>query len=132
MGWIADIFKRATKAESRETGQVAALVCLVGAIYSGGRGWVIAAFVVLLASLTIPWLFYPLAVVWFGLSRLLSRIMSPLLLSLVYVLVVTPMGLCRRWLGHDSLRLKAFKKSRTSVMHVRNHTYTKEDLSHTF
>lgn len=132
MAWIQDIFKKATKTESRETGQVAALACLAGAIYSGGESWVIAAFVLLLVSLTIPWLFYPFAVVWFGLSRLLQRMMSPLLLSVIFFLVVTPVGLCRRWLGRDSLRLREFKKSRTSVMHIRNHTYTKDDLSHTF
>jgi hypothetical protein len=132
MAWIHDIFKRATKTESRETGQVAALACLVGAIYSGYESWVIAAFVLLLVSLTIPGLFYPFAVVWFGLSRLLQRMMSPLLLSVIFFLVVTPVGLCRRWLGRDSLRLREFKKSRKSVMHIRNHTYTKDDLSHTF
>ena len=41
----------------------------------------------------------------------------------VFALVVTPIGLLRRALGKDSLRLRAFRSGDESVMVVRNHTF---------
>jgi hypothetical protein len=41
---------------------------------------------------------------------------------------VTPIGLVRRALRNDSLRLRAFKAGDESVMVVRNHTFTAGDL----
>jgi hypothetical protein len=47
---------------------------------------------------------------------------------LVFAVVVTPIGLVRRALGKDSLRLRAFKTGDESVMVPRNHTFTAGDL----
>ncbi len=47
---------------------------------------------------------------------------------LVFALVITPIGLVRRALGKDSLRLRAFRAGNESVMTVRNHTFTAADL----
>ena len=50
------------------------------------------------------------------------------LLTLVFFAVVTPIGLARKLLGIDSLKLKDFKSSETSVMVIRNHIFTGEDI----
>lgn len=70
--------------------------------------------------------------VWLGFSATLSRISTVMLTCLVFAVVVIPVGLCRRLFGHDELKIRQFKKDGTSVMVDRNHTYTKEDLLHTF
>jgi hypothetical protein len=54
--------------------------------------------------------------------------MSKIMLALVFFLVVFPMGLIRRILGKDTLRLHQFRKEKTSVFAERNHEYTAADL----
>ena len=50
------------------------------------------------------------------------------LLTLVFFTVLTAIGLARKLLGIDSLKLKDFKSSETSVMLIRNHTFTGKDI----
>ena len=53
--------------------------------------------------MTVPAVLGPLAKLWFGLSAILGTVMSKLLLSLVFFLVVTPMGVLRRLVESDRL-----------------------------
>jgi len=93
-------------------------------------GWL--SFGLLIAALIIPKLFYPLAKVWFGLALLLGWFSSRILLSLLFFLLVTPIGLIRRLIGKDSLMLREFKKSKKSVFIERNHKFTADDLKTPF
>ncbi|MDB5061233.1 MAG: hypothetical protein JWP67_1076 [Mucilaginibacter sp.] len=121
-----------TKKQCMEFGQVATLAVLIFALHYKNNHLVTAAFALILATVILPIIFYPFAVVWFSLAELLS-IMSPaIILAIIFFLIVTPVGLIRRLLGKDSMRLKQFKKNRQSVMIDRNHLYTEADLLHTF
>jgi hypothetical protein len=121
-----------TKKQCMEFGQVATLVALIFALHYKSDHWVIAAFVLILFTIVLPIIFYPFAIVWFGLSELLSIVSPAIILTIIFFLIVTPVGLVRRLLGKDSMRLKQFKKSKRSVMVDRNHLYTESDLLHTF
>ena len=55
---------------------------------------------------------YPLNKIWFKFGLLLGRIVSPLVMALIFFLVVTPIGLLMRILNKDLLNLK-FNKSKT-------------------
>lgn len=51
---------------------------------------------------------YPLALrpvyyVWMGLALVLGYVMTRIILTIVFYVVVTPIGLIRRMLGHDSM-----------------------------
>jgi hypothetical protein len=121
-----------TKKQCVEFGQVATLVVLIFALHYKNDHWVAAAFVLILFTIILPVIFYPFALVWFGLSELLSIVSPAIILTIIFFLIVTPMGLIRRLLGKDSMRLKQFKKDRQSVMIDRNHLYTESDFLHTF
>ncbi|SEW49718.1 SxtJ family membrane protein [Chitinophaga arvensicola] len=121
-----------TRQQCIEFGQVATLAMLVAALYRHDFHLVAAALVLLAITLVLPRLFYPLAVIWFGLAKILGEINIRVLLTLVFVLVVVPVGLIRKWRGKDTLQLRRFKKGTASVMDIRNHVYTKEELRHTF
>ena len=43
---------------------------------------------------------------WMRLARLLSRVTNPIVLGVLFFLVFTPIGLCRRLFGADPLRLR--------------------------
>lgn len=72
------------------------------------RWWVLAiaaAFGV--ATLVRPAILQPLNQLWFRLGMLLSKIVNPLVLGLLFYLTVTPVGLLMRAFGKDPLRQKA-------------------------
>lgn len=85
-----------------------------------------------LVTLLIPLLLYPVALVWFSLSKILGQLGPMLMLGLVFFLIVWPAGLISRLSGRDLLKLKEFKKDSSSVLAVVNHTCTGEDLQHLF
>jgi len=77
-------------------------------------------------------LFYPVAVIWLGFSHLLGGVMSKILLTVVFAVVVVPIGLLRQLMGKDSMRLKSWKNGTGSVMQVRNKIFQPEDLNHPY
>ena len=113
---------------SRDTGLALVLLLLLAHAATRRDGFATAAIVVLVVAMTAPLLFRPASVVWFGLSHVLGAVMSKVLLAAVFYLIVTPIGVVRRLLGHDSLRLRAFKASDASVMHARAHVFVPDDL----
>jgi len=121
-----------TRQQCMEFGQVATLAALVCCLYFHDFRLGTVALILLAITLLLPRLFYPLAVIWFALAKILGEINIRVLLTLVFVIVVLPVGLIRKWRGKDTLQLRRFKKGSASVMDIRNHVYTKEDLRHTF
>jgi hypothetical protein len=86
------------------------------------------AIIALVVDMTFPQLYRPVAVVWLGLTHLLGMVVSKILLTLVFFGVVAPIGLARKLLGFDSLKLKGFKSGENSVLVIRNHTFTGQDM----
>jgi hypothetical protein len=113
---------------SRDTGLALVLLLLIAQLATGRQGLITAAVVALVVTMTVPLVFRPLSVVWFGFSHVLGAVMSKLLLSAVFFLIVTPVGVVRRLLGYDTLRLRAFKAGDASVMHARRHVFAPDDL----
>jgi hypothetical protein len=126
-------FKMAiTKEQTKEFGMVLVLISIFLSIHKRDYNYMKVAFILTLITILVPIIFYPIAFCWFGLGKLLGNIGSVILLSIIFLLVVVPVGLVRRLLGFDNLNLKKFKKDTRSVMIIRNHLYTDDDLLHTF
>ena len=124
-----NVFKRTiTKEQSRDTGMAMVLLLLLVFIARKREGWLIGAIVLHVVNMIVPQVYRPLAVLWLGLSDLLGAIVSKVLLSIVFFGIVTPIGIVRRLLGKDSLKLRAFKAGSDSVMLERNHTFVAADL----
>lgn len=120
--------RRMTKNQCRDTGMAVVLLLLILAITLKRNELVLDALVLQVITMTVPRIFAPIAVVWLGLSHLLGAVMSRVVLTVIFFLVVTPIGRIRRVLGKDSLRLRAFKASDDSVMLPRNHIVSGTDL----
>jgi hypothetical protein len=118
-----------TRDQSRDTGMALVLLLLIAYFRFGFAALLRpAALIVHLVNLVAPQVFRPLVPLWFGLGHMLGAVSSRVLMFLVFALVVTPIGLLRRVLGKDSLRLRAFRSGEESVLVVRNHTFTGGDL----
>ena len=115
-----------------ETAVLAAAVLLLLSMINASEkmGWISLG--ILLLSLLVPRIFYPLAKLWFGLALVLGWFSSRILLAVIFFLLVTPVGVVRRWMGKDRLMLREFKKNNASVMIRRNHRFSAEDLHRPF
>lgn len=82
-----------------------------------------------LALLIAPVLLYPFTFLWLNLSDLLGRFMSKVILTVVFLLMVCPVGLVRKVMGKDTLLLKKFKSGDGSVFTNRGEDYTKTDFT---
>ena len=126
---VAESFKRPiTKEQSKDTGMAMVLLLLLASGAFKREILVTVAMIALIVDMTVPRLYRPVAVLWLGLSHLLGTVVSKILLTLVFFGVVTPIGLARKLLGIDSLKLKDFKSGDNSVMIVRNHIFTGKDI----
>ena len=85
-------------------------VCGFG-LWSGWAVWIpavsgTAATGFLGAALAAPAALEPLNRLWFRFGMLLSKLTQPIILGILYFLIVTPIGICRRAMGSDRLQLK--------------------------
>jgi hypothetical protein len=124
--------KSITKDRAKDSGMALVLILLIAGFWSGDFLYFKLAAAGLLLDMIFPMVYYPFAVIWFGLSRLLGAIMSKLLLVVIYALIVMPVALFRRLLGKDPFRLKDFKSGSASVFQTRDHLYQVEDLERPF
>ena len=114
--------------QAKDTGLALVLILLIIEYIKRPNWLTVAAMTVLVLVMTWPPLFKPLARIWFGFSHILGGVVSKVLLTLVFFIVVTPIGLIRKVFGADPMKLSIWKKSSNSVLVDRNHSYTKEDI----
>ena len=71
------------------------------------RGWaLVVAAIFLVTALLLPRVLAPLCRLWLAFGSLLHACISPVIMGLVFYTTVTPIGLLRRLLGQDPLRLR--------------------------
>lgn len=104
---------------NRAFGLVFAAVFLIIGTYPllfGGhvRVWSLAVcFAFAAAALALPGVLTPLNKAWTRLGLLLHRIVSPIVLGIMFFAVVTPMGIVMRLFGKDPLRLRFDAQTQT-------------------
>src|SRR5687768_442941 len=90
---------------------IAAVLGIIGALHYWARGadysgWIIAALFFLLVSFSMPRLLYPLKRLWLKLGHVLSVIVSPIALGVLYLVSIVTVGLLMRLFGQDPLSLR--------------------------
>ena len=90
------------------------LIALYPLTYDGEiTKWSIAiSLIFLILGLLNSKILTPLNNLWFKFGIILGKIISPLIMSIIFFLVVTPIGLLMRVLGKDLLNLK-FNKNKS-------------------
>jgi hypothetical protein len=123
---------KSTPEQAKDTGMAMVLICLLLGYWGKFPKFLPVSLVLLIITMTWPKAFRPLAGLWFGLSHLLSSVMSRVVLTLVFFLIVTPIGLIRRWTGADTLQLKKWKQGRDSVFEVREGPVQGKDMANPY
>ncbi len=108
--WQNEFGTRLTTAEGRRFGLT---VGLAFAVFAGVAWWrahptastVLGSLgaVLILAGLLIPTMLGPVERGWMGLAHLISKVTTPIVMGLMYLLVLTPVGFLRRSFGGNPL-----------------------------
>lgn len=117
-----------TKEQSKDSGLALVLICLIIYYFFGYTIIPPLMIILVLVLMTVPKLLFPFAFLWLSLSNVLGLVMSKIVLGLLFYLLVTPVGMIRKALGKDSMKVKAWKKDTTSVFVVRDHVFQPEDI----
>lgn len=98
---------------NRKFGWFFAAVFSAVAAYAYWRGWntvslvtLVAAILFVAATLLTPQSLAPLNRLWYGLGMLLGKIISPIVLGLIFFVLITPVSLVTRLFGRDELKMK--------------------------
>lgn len=121
-----------SKKQNTDFGMVLTLIFLVAGTIRPIHFLYTEAIVSLLITLLLPVVYTPFSWIWFQVSGFLEVLFSTILLSVVFYLVVTPVGFIRRVFAKDHLYIRSFKKNKKSVFVVKRTTYQKEDLENQF
>ena len=117
--FIAKLQKISRK-QAVDTGMAMVLLCLLAGFFLKKEYFVLSAMVLLVVNMVIPDVYRPLAVIWLSISEILGLIVSKIILSVLFFVIVTPVGIIRKLMKKDTLTLKKWKKDRSSVFIVRN------------
>lgn len=78
-----------------------------------------------------PKLFFPLQKIWMGLAVILGFVMTRVILSILFYLVITPINFISRIFGKDFLNLK-IEKEKKSYWNLRDEEYEKSSTEKQF
>jgi hypothetical protein len=124
--------KGSDRDQAKDTGMAAVLIFLIAYHFTHREWLVYAAGAALLLDMIWPMAYKWPAKAWFGLAEFLGAIMSRVLLSIVFFLVLTPVALLRKMIGGDSMQLRAWRAGSDSVFTKRDHAYVDKDLNHPY
>lgn len=123
-------YKDITVDQAKDSGLALVLILLLISYFS--ENFRIAGTIsipVLILTMTFPVVFKLFAVFWLSLSGILGNIMSKVLMTIIFILIVTPIGLIRRMSGKDPMQKKKWKKESASVFTKREHVYSADDMN---
>ncbi len=124
--------KKITPDQAKDTGMAMILICLILGFISKNIFFYNVAIPLLILNMTFPLAYKPIAKVWLLFSHILGAVVSKIIISAVFFIIVTPIGIIRRLFRYDSLQLKKWKKNKSSVFEVRNQTFELKDIEKPF
>ncbi|MEK7607804.1 MAG: hypothetical protein AAB484_02715 [Patescibacteria group bacterium] len=110
----------------KDTGLVLALLFLILG-FSGSRKFLVISILFIVLSTLIPKTLYPVAYVWLKLVKVLNMIVPKIFFSLVFFVVVLPIGFLHRLVNNDTMLISSWEGSVTAFID-RNYKFLKQDL----
>lgn len=126
------------KKELRKFGiSVGAVILLISLLllYWEKSFWIwffIVADFLIIAGVLFPNILLPLQKVWMTLAVLLGFVMTRVILSILYYIIITPIGFITKIIGKDFLSLKIDKKAKTYWNYRTKKDYQKIDTERQF
>jgi len=121
-----------TAEKCKDSGLALVLICLI--CY---QAWklsflILLAIALLLVAMTYPLAFKPFARFWFALSTAVGTVVSKIILTMLFFIMVFPVGLLRRIMGKDAMKIKSWRNGKGSVFRTREHRFVAGDMDHPY
>ena len=129
---VNNLLKAISEKKNTEFGLLALLVCMIINLFKPNHQIEILMLVIILLTLLAPVVFSPFTYCWLGFVKILAAINSTIVLTFLFILIVIPVGIIRKWRGVDNLKLRQFKKGNDTVFKERNHLYNVIDIKYSF
>ena len=117
--------RKNTKGEKDSVIAVIILLILLFLVFKQ-KGWIYAALAVAAISLLSYQVALYLHRLWTFLSDILGRVSGGIILTLVFMIILIPTAILKRWFGKKDVILN--RKNISSVFFDRNHKYTPDDM----
>ena len=114
--------------KEKDSGLALVLIILITVLYTKIYVLIIPACIVLVLAMTIPVIFRPFSLIWFGLSDCIGKISSNIILSLLFLSIIFPVSIIRRLFKIDSLQLKLWGNGSETAFREKSHQYERSDL----
>ena len=121
-----------TQTYCKDTGLIIVLALLLTAYWKSNLALILPATGTLIAAMTIPMIFLPVAVIWYYFTLFLEKITNRIVLAFIFIGIITPVSLVRRCLGFDPMLRKKWKKGTDSVFFKKDHMFVAKDLTTPF
>jgi hypothetical protein len=121
-----------TKKQISDSGMAVVMLLLLLGFFTANNIFYKIAIPALLINMIVPKFFYPFAVIWLSFANILGTIISRVILTVIYLILVLPIGLIRKSIGKDVLQLKEFKKGTGSIFKSRNLKFLAKDLENPY
>ncbi|MBN2789425.1 MAG: hypothetical protein JXR69_04495 [Candidatus Delongbacteria bacterium] len=122
------MIKEPTREQCKDTGIILGVFFLYFSIKNASNTLFLITFLILVSVVVFPKIYKYLAVIWFGFSHLLGTVMTKILLTIIFYIVVAPVSIIRKLLNKDGMNLKGFKSSARTVWVNRDKQITRKDL----
>lgn len=114
---------------NKDAGMAFTLICILAGLFTKKTFFYVPAAAAAVITMVVPACFGPFGILWYKLSEILGAVVSRIFLSLVFFLVVTPIGFLMRLAGKDGMKLRQFKTGEDSAFQTRDYVYTDQDLT---
>ena len=125
-------FKPITTEKNKDVGLVLVLAFLICFLRFEDRVFVLLSLGAAIVSIVLPGMLKPISIFWYLLAEILGTVMSRVILTLVFFLIITPMGLLKRLVSRDRMLMERWKKGEESVFTVRDKSFSGADLKNPF
>lgn len=125
----SDILPKEISADqAKDTGMAMILLCFIWLYFFKEMKLILFPGILLLLNMTVPSIYTWPARLWFGLAHLMGTVMTKVLLSGLYFVILVPIALVRKVFGADAMLLKQWKQGSSSVFQERNHLFVTKDM----
>ena len=121
---------KVTRETQKDTAMAICLLLIGLSLYFKDSSFSIGGAIILFIAMTVPNLLKLPTFLWFSLSELLGVVSSKIILTIVFIFVVTPIALLMRVLGKDHLKMNATGDE--SAFNDRVKQYEASDLENPF
>jgi len=113
---------------NKDFGILLAIVAIIAGLIFHKTTLFFSALILLFITILSPDIWKKPSALWAHLAEMLGAIVNRVILTVLFIGLVTPIGLIRRLLGKDPMNLSQFKSKSTSAFKKSNKSFKNTDL----